>query len=381
LIRGSSHESSRTRGTIFSLFALKHKITHFDSRFKENSMKSPRLIGLALILLVLVPAAARAQEEGFSFSLSNFSLEFLGGLSRINPADLNIAASYEENYLQFYYVRGYDYLHSIYGDNFQVTGSRTGDSTFRPLDKTIPYGVRLRYQASPTFSLTLGVQYLDGTQLSSVSMAFNLQDRRPDYTDYPFLQTVQYQNTGFTIQARAWIPQLGAHFGWDLSKAFRWEIGIAFGPVFANCRSLSQRNVITTTIDGYTSESAADQELKGTTTGLCGELSAGLHVRFSKFIKLLVEGGYSFRELGEVSGSGWYRSTVGDSNGVHDSTLTDWSGTWYIQTSNVSRAWGRFSSRYIQNWMEAQPSYGTNFSRFNLDLSGLQVVVGVGFTL
>lgn len=332
---------------------------------------------LALALLALLPAALFSQEEGYEFRLSNFSLEFYGGVCKIDPVDLNNHALYEEAYLQFYWVKYYDYLHSIYGDNYVVTSTRTGDSAFRTLKKAVPYGFRLRYQASPTFSLTLGVQYLDGTQVSNVGMTFAIQDRRPDYTDYPNVRTIQYQNTGFTTQAKAWMPELGAHFGWDFSSVFRWEISIAFGPVFAECRTLSQRHSIVTTIDGYRSDSVYAQEMKGSVTGLGGELGMGVFIRPLKYARLFVEGGYEFRELGEVTGPGWSRSSFSDSNGVHDSTFANWTGTWYVQTNNVTQSWGHFTPLNIQN------QYAYEFMpegrRFNPDLSGFQVKAGVGF--
>ena len=332
---------------------------------------------LALTLLALLPAALFSQEEGYEFRLSNFSLEFYGGVCKIDPADLNNHALYEEAYLQFYWVKYYDYLHSIYGDNYVVTSTRTGDSAFRTLKKAVPYGFRLRYQASPTFSLTLGIQYLDGTQMSNVGMTFDIQDRRPDSFDYPNVRTVQYQNTGFTTQAKAWMPELGAHFGWDFSAVFRWEISIALGPIFAQCRTLTQRHGIVTTADGYRSDSVYAQEMKGSVTGLGGELGMGVFIRPLKYARLFVEGGYEFRELGEVTGPGWSRSSFSDSNGVHDSAFTNWTSKWYLQTVNVTQSWGRFTPLNIQN--QYTYTYMAGLPRFNPDLSGFQVKAGVGF--
>ncbi len=337
---------------------------------------------LALALLALLPAVLFSQEESYPFRLSNFHLELYGGVCPINPTDLNNHAIYEEAYLQFNYTNYYNYLHTVYGDNFQVTAARTGDSAFKTLKKAVPYGFRLRYQASPTFGLTLGVQFLDGTQLSNVGMTFDILDRRPDFAynpNYPNnIRTIQYQNTGFTTQAKAWMPELGAHFGWDISAVLRWEISITFGPIFAQCRTLSQRNIITTTIDGYSSNSAYTQELKGSVTGLGGELGTGLSIQPLKYAKLFIEGSYIFRELGELSGPGWSRSTFSDSNSVYDPTFTSWSGIWYLQAASVAGSGGsRLTNLYIQNWSSSQ----SGVRRFNPDLSGFQLKLGVGFIL
>jgi hypothetical protein len=340
-------------------------------------MNPRRIAGpaLALALLAVLPAAALSQEEGYAFRLSNFSLEFYGGVCKIDPADLNNHAIFEEAYLQFYWVKYYDYLHSIYGDNYVVTSTRTGDSAFRQLKKAVPYGFRLRYQASPTFALTLGIQYLDGTQLSNVGMTFDVRDRRPDSSDYPNVRTIQYQNTGFTTQAKAWMPEFGAHFGWDISAVLRWEISIAFGPIFAQCRTFNQRHVMVTTADGYQSDSVYAQELKGSVTGLSGELGAGLFIRPLKYARLFIEGSYIFRELGELTGSGWSRASFSDSNSVYSSASANWTGTWFLQPADVTQSWGRFTSLYIQN----QYTNPSGNRRFNPDLSGFQLKMGVGF--
>jgi hypothetical protein len=330
---------------------------------------------LALALLAVLPAALFSQEEGYEFRLSNFSLEFYGGASQVNPIDLNNHAAYEEAYLQFYFVKYYDYLHSIYGDNYIVTSTRTGDSQFRTLKKAVPYGFRLRYQASPTFSLTLGIQYLDGTQVSNVGMTFDIQDRRPDYIDYPNVRTIQYQNTGFTTEAKAWMPELGAQFGWDISAVFRWEISIAFGPIFTQCRTLSQRHTIVTTADGYRSDSLNATEMKGSVTGLSGEGGAGIFIRPLKYARLFIQGGYIFRELGEITGPSWNRTSVSDINGVHDATLTTWTRKWYVQTNNVNQSWGRFTPLSLQNRID----FENGMRRFNTNLSGFQVKAGLGF--
>ena len=330
---------------------------------------------LGLILLALFPAALAAQEEGYEFRQSNFSLEFYGGVCQVNPEDLNHHPIYEEATLQFYWVQYYNYLHSLYGDNFVVSSTRTGDATFQTIKRATPYGFRLRYQASPTLALTLGIQYLNGTQVSNVGMTFDIQDHRPGLPDSSAIRTAQYQNSGFTTQAKAWMPELGAHFGWDLMTALRWEISISFGPIFAQCRTLTQRHSIITTTDGFQSDNGYAQELKGSITGLGGELGTGLFIRPMKHLRVFVEGGYIFRELGELTGSGSSTTTYKDSNAVSNEARSSWTGEWLLQVSDVTKSWGRFTSIYIQNQSTTIPGV----RRFNPDLSGFQVKTGVGF--
>jgi hypothetical protein len=340
-------------------------------------MKPRRFAGpvLALTLLAFLPAALAAQEEGNEFRLSNFSLEFYGGYGQVNPLDLNNHASYEEAYLQFYFVKYYEYLHTLYGDNFTVASNRTGASPLSGLKTALPYGFRLRYQASPTFSLTVGIQYLRARQISDTAMTFAVQDTRPGLSDDARLRTVEYQNAGFTTEATAWMPELGAQFGWDLSAVFRWEINIAFGPIFNRCRTLGQRRVLVTNAEGELTDTLTATEMTGTVTGLSGEGGVGFFIRPQKNVRLFVQGGYIFRQLGEVAGPGWTRTTVSSADGVPTEMFESWSDKWFVVANNVTKAWGKFTPLSLQNRTDFQDG----MRRFNPDLSGYQVKAGLGF--
>ena len=335
---------------------------------------------LALALLAVLSAAGFSQEDGYKFRFSNFSLEFYGGYSRISPNDFDKHAQYEESFIQFYWVDRLNYLHAIYGDNFLVTSTRTGDSVFQALKKAVPYGLRLRYQASPTLSLSLGVQFLEGTQLSNVGLMIDFQDRRPDVTDNLKYRSFQYWNSGFATQAKAWMPEFGLHFGWNLSAVFRYEISIAFAPMFIQCRTFTQSHAIITMADGYRTDSAFSEEIKGTGTGLSGELGMGLFIRPLKNARLFVEGSYAFRAISELSGPGWNRASTADSNGINDEASASWTGQWLIQRAYDFRSWGNFASIRIQNRFGFAVGLVNNASgNFSPELSGLQVKAGVGF--
>jgi len=334
---------------------------------------------LALALLAVLSAAGFSQEDGYKFRFSNFSLEFYGGYSKINPNDLDKHAQYEESYLQFYWLNRFNYMHSNYGDAYLVTSTRSGDSVFKTLQKATPYGVRLRYQVSPTFSLSLGVQFLDGTQSSNVGLMIDMQDQRPDVADHQKFRSFQYQNSGFTTQAKAWMPVMGLHFGWNLSSVFRYEVSIAFEPMFAQCRTFTQSRIVITMADGYQTDSAYTEEMKGTGFGLGGELGMGLFIRPLKNARLFIEGSYAFRAISELSGPGWNRISSRDSNGIYDETSANWSNKWLIQRAYDYRSWGSFASIHIQNQHTYEVAGNNGYSNFSPELSGLQFRAGLGF--
>lgn len=333
---------------------------------------------LCLILALIAPISAEAQEDGFAFRFSNFSLELFGGLSTLDAGNFNKFVDYEEAWTKFFIVGGFDYLHSQYGDNFTYTARQTTDQSFMRLKRAIPYGARIRYQASPTFSLVLGVEFIDGIQKSNVGMAYDVTDRvsTPGST---LSYTYTYQNPALEMRIRGWRPTFGAHFGWDMAKFLRSEIFISFGPLFTKTTAITDRRLAYTETGGYHWESTSKIEMNGTATALCGELGTTLMVRLAGFLQLCVEGSYSFREPGQMEGPGSSTTTYSDSLGGQSSNSESWTGMWTYIVSNIQRNWGRFTQFNLQNRVAFD--IFTNSQRFALDLSGFQIKVGLKFNL
>jgi hypothetical protein len=330
-------------------------------------MKHSRLMFWLAAIIVLGPSLAGAQEEGYPFRLSNFKIEFYGGYAPVAPDDLNSLADYEESYIQFYYSQRYASLGSGYG----VTTERTGDDRFRHLTYSIPWGGRIRYHLSPTLSLSLGVQNLQGKQDSRVQMNVAvLKDGSTYLTD-------SYENLGFGLSVSAFLPQLGAHFGWDLFRIFRTEIFIVFGPMFVECRAVSDRQTTMTDSDGYCSDLVETVEMKGRKTSLTGELGGTLRVRMASFLELFADGSYIFRECSELFGPGSSQTIRTESNSGESSDSSTWEGIWRLAYYDKRTSWGRFAGSVASNTVEW--NYG--FKRFILNLSGFQLKAGIAIRL
>ncbi len=313
-----------------------------------------------------LPLFAVAQEEGYPFRLSNFKLDLYGGYARVAPSDFNSIADYEESYLQFYYVQRYSSL----GPDFKVTAQRTGDDQFRHMTYITPWGGRIHYQLSPTLSISLGAQYLKGRQDSNVGMDISVTGGSGALTD-------QYENLEFGLSLSAWLPQLGAHFGWDLGPVFRPEIFILFGPMIVECRSFNTRQTARTDWDGYRLELSETVEMKGRKTTLSGELGGALRLHIAKFLDLFTEGSYIFRVADELKGPGWSQTVRKDSNLGESSFSSNWEGTWRLASYNTVTSWGQFRGSMPNNAYDWGPSY----KRFSLDLSGIQLKAGLSIRL
>jgi len=339
---------------------------------------SPLLI-LGLAALALFPRAVQAQEDGYPFRLANFSFEFQGGLTWIAPSDMNSIAAYEEAYLQYYYVTRFAYYKSLYGDAYQVQSTRSGDASFNAIRDGLLSGVRLRYNLSPSFGLSVGVQFLSRDQTSSVGMKVDVVDGSRDYVDYGGTVSYRYQNSGFLLGAKAWVPQLGAHFGWKVGPVLRFEILVAGGPMYVECRSLSERRISVTDASGYQSGSLVRTDMTSKATGVSVEAGGRIYVKTAGFLDFFVEGSFAFREVSYLTGPGSSRSVAIDSNAEQDPVQQSWSGEWSSIKTEITSSWGKFLQYKVQNQIPINK--GMSIHNFGLNLSGFQLKAGIAIKL
>lgn len=326
---------------------------------------------IASALMLVGPWSGFAQEKGYPFRLSNFKIEFYGGYAGIKPADFNTIADYEQSYLQFYHVQRYASL----GPDYKVTSERTGDSQFRGLTSGVPIGGRIRYQFSPTMSVSIGLQYMSAKRDSKLGMNVTVSGENGSLND-------RYDNNGFGLSVKAWIPQFGAHFGWDIFRIFRPEVFIAFGPVFMECRATNNRSLARIEPDGTFSNLIETSEMKGRKTSLSGELGGALCIHAAKFLDFLFEGSYSFRSGDEVTGSGWSQTVGNSSASGESSTSAKWEKTWLLHRYDSETSWGSFAGFVATNavdWSEFDMI--SQVKKFGLDLSSFQLKAGFAIRL
>jgi len=342
-------------------------------------VRKSRVLVPALVLaaLALLPAAVRAQEDGYRFRLANFSLELLGGLARINPTDFNMLASAEEAYLQYNYVTRFNYYRNLYGDAYKVTSTRTGDARFVPMTSADLAGIRLRYDLSPSLGLSIGLQVLDRRQYSRVGMTVDVSDQGRDYIDYNGPRGYGYQNSGFLLGVRAWFPQLGAHFGWQFGPTFRIEAHVDGGPFFVSCRAATERRTSTTDASGYVSGTLSALDMQGTSKGFAGELGARLNIKAGGWLDLFVEGAFTFRDGVDLKGPTTSRTIPYDSNAAQDPAVSTWSGPWAIASTTTTAAWGTLASSVPQNKLWFTSFSNSGMMKFAFSLSGFQMTAGL----
>ncbi len=340
------------------------------------SHRCAALTVLIAALSVLAPSAALAQEEGYPFKLSNFSLELTGGWASIAPGNLNRAVDNENAYLKHYYLKQYAYYDLQYGDAYNAAFAYTGSESFSAMDSITPLAAAIRYQVSPTFALSLGLQRLRGSRHSNVGLDVAV-------TDAPTADfTAHYRNEGFLVSVESWMPFLGANFGWDLFKFLRTEIFLQGGPIVGDCRIYSRREESITNESGIVSSGYRVLELTGRSKSLAIETGGQLRIKLLPFLELYGQGGYAFRKLTKVHGPHSVL-TVAETPAAAESRYS-LSGTWGITWDKAQTAWGLYSApalttnySNIGGWNSTIP--GTTVA--NVELSGFQLTAGIAIRL
>jgi hypothetical protein len=304
---------------------------------------------------------------------SKFSLEICGGFTAINPRDFNLLASYEEAYIQFYSVQYFAYLKGLYGDSYMTTFDRIGDSRFKILKCAFPFGLRVKYMLDKAVAFSIGLQYISGAQSSVRGVAVQVRDLRRDAIEYPWLASYDYEDSVFSLSAKAWIPQAGVHIGADLREKLRLEGFLTAGPMFASCCFVKNYHVKMSEQSGFWSRSDYSIEMKGKGVGLALEFGGQIRMGLSNRFDIFAEGSYGLRKTGEMTGPGRSTTAFKNINAVSDADQYSRDGTWRVVTINFWTYWGEFKEKMAGPGFSAGPWAET----FRLDLAGFQMKAGL----
>jgi hypothetical protein len=339
-----------------------------ESRITLASETGLELKATAFTPLKKVPATLRGDPERFLAETSRKSgrsrwrLEVSGGLAAINPADLNLRATFDAMYDTFY-TR--DYLNFLRSQGEIVSFSeRNEGGVAEPLKRSAPWGIRLRYGLSRWLDLSLGFTSFRDSRESTFQTTYEILQNDGGTSVY----TDQYDS--YALGVRGASPSLGVHFLTRITPLFELEASISGGPLFAECRySISYRSQWPDDPGGNTEnpENGLLEEI-GRGVGLALNAGAKLNLHLAKRYGLFVEGGYAYQRVPHVRGPG-----IRTSNAHRDT----WEGEWGIKQDVRTEPWGTARFLWPSNgwvifggtWWQARD--------FRLDLSGIQARVGL----
>ncbi len=294
-----------------------------------------------------------------------FQVEFYGGFTTLNPSDLNLFVDYDNRIQEFTYDSLLNYLES---SGQILSWKKVREEDRRKIKNAFPLGGRLKYHIKDTLAVSIGFRYFSKTQESE----FDFEYRRNEIEGDRYTEILSY--FPYSLSVNTYVPQIGLHLMKRIKGTLVLEGYLAGGPLFVECRHLSnwsyewhRREANNFEYLVFQSTGALDE--KGTGTGIAVDLGGRMNSPLLKNIGIFLEAGYAYQVAKNVSGPG---------SELNGSFSESWDGRWAIKQEQVNAPWGELEA-------ELPTSYwpdGSNEGRmryFKLDLSGFQLRLGLSF--
>jgi hypothetical protein len=285
-----------------------------------------------------------------------FQIELYGGISFINPRDFNLFSQAEKQYNDIYFIERLRHYDGYFVNDFPE------------IREMIPAGLRLRYQISERFILSVGVEGFTQKKEKTFEGSFGYssttaEDHTKRYEPY------RIGVSGFSVMG-------GIHYRLPVGNKTEIEAGAAAGWAKANFDFSSNWSYATRYQGANVSYQSADGgvlEGDGSGNGFAAQAMLRLNRMLGKRFGFFVETGYHYCRMKSFQGSG-REARIGIPGEM------TWQGTWGIKKEEIKVPWGDKSvsvpTNYWETWTEIQRERD-----FVLDLSGFRLQIGVYFRL
>jgi len=314
-------------------------------------MKKFTIFGLSMLLFVsfMFP---------LEIKLKNFQIDFYGGVSTLNPADLNLRSEFDEKTDRFYNDGHFDYRASQ-NSNFSYRKIESGD--YPRIKNAFLMGLRIKYYLSRHIGFSVGFQRLSRKLTKDV---INQYAFPYDYGEFQY----RCVYLPYTLSVQGYIPSFGLHFRTPLKGLLAAGGFLEVGPVFANCAYTLEYTEEWISPEGNLLDKSSPWfiEEKGKGTGYA--LDAGLRI-FIDLGKLFpfIESSYAYQKIKSLSGHGFE---------LIDFLERTWEGEWGIRQGTASSEWGDLTYERPSNYWDGSISKHRDFT---LDLSGFQFRIGISY--
>ncbi len=335
----------------------------------KNSIHDSIRLTAALSLLFLfalspMHISADNTHNGQANNLKRFQIELYGSFATLNPSDLNLFVSYDNRIQTFFYDTYLDYLQT---NNQIQSWTKSQDKERQKIKTAFPLGARLKYHLNHTIAVSLGIKYLTSKHESYIE----LQYTRTDFSNEQYRENLVY--SPYSFSTRAYVPLLGIHIMKKIKNALTLEGYLAGGPMFVECRYLSDWNyewwIQGTNYNWLTFQSSGMLEEKGSGTGIVLDVGGRLAYPLFKGLGIFLEGGYAYQVAKNISGDG---------REVRDDSTETWNGRWGIKREKMTAPWGELELDLPTNYWPNDAD-GGRIRDFELDLSGFQLRLGLSF--
>jgi hypothetical protein len=297
--------------------------------------------------------AQDSQTQGRGWK--RFQVEIFGGLSFMNPTDLNLRPEYDKQYL----IDQKEFYEYYYPSVQQGVSS----DEFKKVKSALPYGFRFKYRLSQIFSLSLGLKYYSKNQTSNVSAFFY------DLGDRPYVLYCEY--SPYSIATSAFSPLLGVHFLLGKGELLGFEVFLSGGPLFADCKYLIGVKQLYARDNNVYRMNETSYEIQGSSTGLSLDTGARIDVGIKSGFEMFCEGGYSYQIVKNLHGKGKFIHYV--YQGLNTKMASDelnWEGYWGVKETES------FAPFPSNDWEKEDH----RVREFKLDLSGAFLRIGISFS-
>jgi hypothetical protein len=310
------------------------------------------LFALVAVLLWPLRAAAQPQPGG---APPTWQIEALVGFTRVAPDDLNARVEYDTAWL--------DYLRTA-----QVTQQHAGG--LEGVGDATPFAVRVTKRVGRHWLVGGGFSYFSSEAASSASASYRYTVVDPKAQEYQREFTQSLEVDPLVLEVRDYLPH--GLVGYDVGLGSRLRLGgtLSAGWVVADC-TLTRSSAA---LGGfYVTSTRTDLEMTGTGNGFAADALLVARLAFTSRVGVVVEGGYSWHEVKNVTGTraSAQRIQDGEATEVEREVVTRTEGRWINQAVTVQAASGA--------WRGTVPSIGGEGPPFTLSLSGWQFRAGVSF--
>ncbi|MGD8539973.1 MAG: hypothetical protein PVI66_14760 [Candidatus Aminicenantes bacterium] len=311
--------------------------------------------GLVIFAFLILPSLSYSGDKIWK----KFTIELSGGISTMNPTDLNLHAERSQKIEKFYNDDFFDYRLS---QNSSFAYTKTTHSDFPKIKSAYLLGFRFIYKINERFGISFGLKGLSREFSHDVTNAWTFPY---DYGNYQFRTAY----SPYILSVRGYIPAIGIHF----QKAIKGKLSIGgfleTGPLYGKCSIGYDYTEEWYSDEGNLIHRSSNEFLEETGEGNGYSLEAGLRISIAvgKFIPFF-EGSYAFQKIKDLSGPGTERIAFLEET---------WEGEWGIKQYTLSREWGELTYEYPSNYWEEGAL--TKHRDFSLDLSGFQLRLGIAY--
>jgi hypothetical protein len=310
-------------------------------------------------------------DAGPSDSRRPFKLEVYGGWNFLNPADLNLIVEADKTIQDLLFDQYYHYHYRFLQPEFEKNGD------LLPLRNAIPSGLRATWQFHPRWALTVGLEYLSRTKVSTATFNYSAFNGGAPYI------VDKKEFADYRIGASAWTALIGLRYEAPVSRTMTFGGFLAGGMSWMKCRHSKEWRwqCLSSSLDApvmtdpvLTFDQQGSFEEQGLGSGIAAEAGLRIGWRFLPRWTAFCEAGFAYRRSGEVNGSG--KEAVGAEE-------ESWNGTWKIVRETMNSWWvtgQKVDIEYPSNRPETNFYYDSTRD-FRLNLSGFQVRLGISFAL